>query len=77
MNQTLQPLEGATIKDSSNVLLEGIVYDGDFTGSIDVPAGGDQSANLVVSGTTSGVTLKHINIGSGAGESWFNGPVLT
>lgn len=34
-----------------------------------MPEGGNQPANLVVSGTTSGVTLKDISLGSGAGES--------
>lgn len=66
----MQRLEGVTIKDSSNILFEGGFDDGDFLGSIDVPEGGDQSANLVVSGTTSGVTLKDISVGSGAGESF-------
>lgn len=68
MNSTLQRLDGATITDSANILFEGRIDDGDLNGSIDVPEGGDQSANLVVSGTTSGVTLKDISIGSGAGE---------
>lgn len=60
-------IQGATIKDSVNVLFEGGRDNGDPVGSIGVPGeGGDQSANLVVSGTTSGVTLKELAVGSGA-----------
>ena len=65
----LQRVQGASIKDSVNVLVEGGVDDGELYGSIKHPKGGDQSANLVVSGTTSGVTLKDISLASGAGES--------
>ena len=66
-NYSLQSLEGVTITDSTNVLFEGDYDGGDLYGSIDAPNGGDQSANLVVSGTTSGVILRDIIIGSGAG----------
>lgn len=69
MTATLQRLDGATITDSANILFEGRIDDGDLNGSIDVPEGGNQSSNLIVSGTTSGVTLKDISLGSGAGES--------
>ena len=67
---TPQELEGVTMTDCTNVLFEGRYDDGDLNGSIDVPVGGAQSANLVVSGSTSGVTLKNIRITSGAGERW-------
>lgn len=66
----LQRVQGATVKDSVNVLFEGIIDDGDFYGSIEVPEGGDQSANLVVSGTSSGVILKNIFVSLGAGGSF-------
>lgn len=56
------------IKDSVNILLEGTEDGGYLYGSIEVPEGGDQSANLVVSGTTSGVVLKDLSIKSGAGD---------
>lgn len=56
------------IKDSVNILFEGRVDDGDLNGAIETPKGGGQSANLVVSGSTAGVTLKDISITSGAGE---------
>lgn len=59
-------MKGATVTDCANVMFEGIVDDGDFYGSLEPPEGGDQSANLVVSGTTSGVTLKNIYVTSGA-----------
>lgn len=57
------------IKDSVNVLFEGLRENRELRGSIEVPEGGEQSANLVVSGTTSGVTLKEFDITSGAGKS--------
>eukprot|EP00904_Undaria_pinnatifida_P006174 jgi/Undpi1/2687/HiC_scaffold_14.g06065.m1 len=65
-NLTQSELEGVTMTDCTNVLFEGRYDDGDLNGSIDVPVGGAQSANLVVSGSTSGVTLKNIRITSGA-----------
>ena len=64
----LQRLEGVSITDSTNILFEGIIDDGSYVGSIDVPEGGEQVANLVVSGTTSGVTLKNFAIGPDVGE---------
>ena len=67
---TLKGLDGVSIKDSVNILFEGLVEDGYFSGSIGVPEGGDQSANLVVSGTSSGVTLKNFGISPDAGESF-------
>eukprot|EP00904_Undaria_pinnatifida_P002876 jgi/Undpi1/1258/HiC_scaffold_109.g14172.m1 len=63
---TESSLEGVTITDSTNVSFEGDYDDGDLYGSIDAPNRGDQSANLVVTGTTSGVILRDITIGSGA-----------
>ena len=65
----LQRVKGASIKDSVNVLVEGGIENRELHGSIELPKGGDQSANLAVSGTTSGVTLKDISLASGAGES--------
>lgn len=62
-----QEIAGMLIEDSSNVLVEAQLDDGDFQGSIAVPAGGDQSANLVVAGTSSGVVLKNIRVHEGAG----------
>ena len=55
------------IEDSSNVLIQAKRNNGDWNGSIGVPDGGEQSANLVVTGTTEGVVLKDIYIPSGAG----------
>ena len=67
---TLKGMNGVSIKDSVNILFEGLIEDGDFDGAIRVPEGGDQSANLVVSGTSSGVTVKNFNILPDAGESF-------
>lgn len=55
------------IENSTDVLVESIRNDGEDQGSIEIPSGGDQTANLVVTGTTSGVTLKKISIFEGAG----------
>lgn len=55
------------IKDSVDLLIEGVIDDGSLDGSIEVPHGEDQSANLVISGSTEGVTLKNISISDGAG----------
>lgn len=68
---SLQVLDGVSIKDSVNILFEGREEDGDIVGAIRVPDGGNQSANLVVSGTSSGVTLKNFNIRLDAGDYVF------
>ena len=51
-------------------MFEGIADDGNFIGSINIPEGGDQSANLVVSGTSSGVTVQIFSILPDAVESF-------
>lgn len=66
---------GLVIEDSTNVLLEGVFDDGDYVGGISPPDGGDQTANLVITGTSSDVYLKNVAIREGAGEfhSWVQG----
>lgn len=57
------------IEDSTNVVFEvgGDDEFGDPTGDIRPPVGGLQSANLVVTGSSSGIVLKGIEIFPGAG----------
>ena len=59
------------ISDSTNVVIEVGNDDefGDPVGSIRPPDGGDQTANLVITGTSSGVVLKGIEVYNGAGAS--------
>lgn len=57
------------IENSTNVIFEvgGDDEFGDPAGDIRPPEGGVQSANLVITGSSSGIVLKGIEIFSGAG----------
>lgn len=72
----VQDVAGMLIENSNNVVVEGQYDEGSLQGSIAVPKGGNQSANLVVAGTSSGVILKNINIYEGAGAASDGGMLL-
>eukprot|EP00904_Undaria_pinnatifida_P008909 jgi/Undpi1/5148/HiC_scaffold_19.g08499.m1 len=65
---TRTSIDGMLISDSTNVVIEVGNDDefGDPVGSIRPPDGGDQTANLVITGTSSGVVLKGIEVYNGA-----------
>ena len=59
------------IEDSASILVEGI-YDEDeyypYEGFLGAPQEADQSANLVIAGSSSEIYLKDLNMLAGAGE---------
>lgn len=61
------------IEDCTDIIIEvgGDNEFGDPVGDLRVPQGGDQSATLVITGSSSGVVLKGIEVFAGAGESFF------
>lgn len=64
---TKQEMTGLLIDTCNNVVIEG--YD-EFevpNPGLDPPAGGDQTANVVITGDSSGITLKDTPLGAGAG----------
>lgn len=60
-------MTGLRIDTCNNALFEG---DDEFTipfANLNVPAGGDQTANVVITGDSSGITFKGTDIASGSG----------
>lgn len=62
-------MAGLLIEDSNNLHFEGgDDLDFAFPAILDPPTGGDQTANVVITGNTSGVVFKAFSIGDGPGK---------
>lgn len=61
--------EGLLIEDCTNVFIEGLIEDDTYMGAIYPQEFGSQVPNLLITGTTSGVHLKNMDIASGEGKT--------
>ena len=63
-------MAGVLIEDSTNLHFEGSDdLDFAFPAILDPPSGGEQTANVVITGNSSGLVFKAFSIGAGPGKS--------
>lgn len=62
------------IEDSTNVVVDAIYDDGSYSGTFNPADDADQSAHLVITGTSSGVQIKNMDFSSGAGKASYPVP---
>lgn len=63
-----QDMTGLLIDTCNDAFFEGDDEFGTPFANLNVPAGGDQTANVVITGDSSGITFKGTDIASGAGR---------